>query len=59
VTLEIKFNEIQLGQLIGEGGYGKIYQGRWREMTVAVKMLKPSAINDTVVRDFLSECKAM
>jgi len=39
--LEIPYSELKFEKQIGEGGYGKIYLGRWRELTVAIKMLKP------------------
>jgi len=44
--------------LISEGGYGEVYLAKWKELTVAVKMLK-NANNKNAVRDFLTEIKAM
>ena len=32
---------------------------KWRESTVAVKMFKIEGLNETHIRDFLSECHAM
>ncbi|EGR33833.1 protein kinase, putative, partial [Ichthyophthirius multifiliis] len=58
-NLEIDFNEIHLEKQINEGGYGIIYRAKWRECTVAVKKFKIDQINETIIRDFLSECHAM
>jgi hypothetical protein len=52
---EIDFNEIILEHKISEGGYGIIYKGRWKETTVAIKMLKIEGASESHVRDFL--CK--
>ncbi len=50
---EIDFNELTLEQKISEGGYGIIYRGRWKETTVAIKMLKIEGASESHVRDFL------
>lgn len=34
---EIEFNELQLEEVIGVGGFGKVYRGLWRGEEVAVK----------------------
>lgn len=59
MSLEIDFKELKLIKQISEGGYGMIYIGKWKELTVAVKILKKEAINDYSIRDFLTECKVM
>lgn len=33
---EIDFNELQLGEVIGEGAFGAVYQGEWRHQKVAI-----------------------
>ena len=35
---EIDYQELVMEKKIGEGGFGLIYQARWRETTVAVKV---------------------
>lgn len=50
---EIDYSELTFGDQISEGGYGKIYKGRWRETLVAIKMLKMEGASETHVRDFL------
>ncbi|XP_059159379.1 mitogen-activated protein kinase kinase kinase 11-like [Physella acuta] len=34
---EINFEELDLEEVIGVGGFGKVYKGRWRQETVAIK----------------------
>ncbi|KAH9509317.1 hypothetical protein Btru_046766 [Bulinus truncatus] len=34
---EIDFEELDLEEVIGVGGFGKVYKGRWRNETVAIK----------------------
>ncbi|GIZ00410.1 mitogen-activated protein kinase kinase kinase 10 [Caerostris extrusa] len=33
----IKFSELELEEVIGVGGFGKVYRGYWRQQEVAVK----------------------
>lgn len=63
---EIEFDELVMEKQIGEGGFGLIYRARWRETTVAVKLLKPDLMREETIKDFLSsfplivdECFAM
>jgi len=53
---EIDFKDIQIQEIIGGGGFGQVYKAKWRETTVAVKMLLAQAqLDDDVVRDFKAE----
>jgi hypothetical protein len=45
---KIDSNDIEIGELIGTGGLGKIYKGKWRGLTVAIKELIHSAKEDTI-----------
>ncbi|KAL2098733.1 hypothetical protein ACEWY4_005213 [Coilia grayii] len=36
-VLEIEFSELTLEEIIGAGGFGKVYRAQWRGMEVAVK----------------------
>lgn len=38
--LQIKFEELELEEIIGVGGFGKVYRGIWREEEVAVKAVR-------------------
>ncbi|GBF95597.1 hypothetical protein Rsub_08578 [Raphidocelis subcapitata] len=35
----LPFEELRLGRIVGEGSYGRVYIGAWREAEVAVKQL--------------------
>lgn len=56
---EIDYSELVFGDQISEGGYGKIYKGRWRETLVAIKMLKMEGASENHVRDFLCKSETM
>lgn len=34
---------LELGELIGRGGYGRVYRGRWKGVLVAVKIVEHRA----------------
>ncbi|XP_075043166.1 mitogen-activated protein kinase kinase kinase 10 [Mixophyes fleayi] len=38
--LQIKFEELEVEEIIGVGGFGKVYKGVWREEEVAVKAVR-------------------
>ena len=46
---EIRFEELEFGDLIGVGGFGKVYKGRWREQEVAVKAARNDPDEDISV----------
>lgn len=50
---EIDFKELVLEKQISEGGYGLIFRGKWRESTVAIKMLKSENMKEENIADFL------
>ncbi|KAK6183726.1 hypothetical protein SNE40_011151 [Patella caerulea] len=37
---EIDFQELVLNEVIGVGGFGKVYRGMWRKKTVAIKVAR-------------------
>ncbi|GAM22002.1 hypothetical protein SAMD00019534_051770 [Acytostelium subglobosum LB1] len=37
---EIDFNELEMGELIGQGGFSRVYHGRWRQQEVAIKQIE-------------------
>ena len=43
---EIRFDELEFGELIGVGGFGKVYQGSWRGEEVAVKAARQDPDED-------------
>lgn len=36
---ELRFNDIQMEGLVGEGSWGRVYKGKWNQTQVAVKVL--------------------
>ncbi len=38
---------------IAEGGFGLIYKAKWKEMPVAIKILKPDLMKEETIKDFL------
>ncbi|OCT67995.1 mitogen-activated protein kinase kinase kinase 10 isoform X1 [Xenopus laevis] len=40
LPLEIEFEELNLDEIIGVGGFGKVYKGLWRDEEVAVKAVR-------------------
>ncbi|XP_034556806.1 mitogen-activated protein kinase kinase kinase 10 [Notolabrus celidotus] len=47
--LEIDFSELLLEEVIGAGGFGKVYKGVWREEEVAVKAARQDPDEDISV----------
>lgn len=35
----VPFSELQFSRVIGEGSFGRVYLGKWRETAVAIKIL--------------------
>ncbi|XP_067895649.1 mitogen-activated protein kinase kinase kinase 9 isoform X2 [Heterodontus francisci] len=46
IPLEMDFNELQLEEIIGIGGFGKVYRGIWRLEEVAVKAARQDPDED-------------
>ena len=42
--------EVDLSIVIGEGGFGRVFKGRWNSITVAVKQLNAAAFDDHDLR---------
>ncbi len=40
----VAFEDLQFAKPIGFGSFGTVYLGRWRETTVAIKVLNPDAL---------------
>ncbi|XP_044598288.1 mitogen-activated protein kinase kinase kinase 11-like isoform X2 [Cotesia glomerata] len=57
--VEIDFNELQLEEVIGVGGFGKVYRGYWRKHEVAVKAARqdPDEEISVIKENVLQEAK--
>ena len=42
--------EVDQSVVIGEGGFGRVFKGRWNSTTVAVKQLTATALDDHDLR---------
>ncbi|KAJ3309674.1 hypothetical protein HDV04_005863 [Boothiomyces sp. JEL0838] len=56
---KIKLAELNLKELIGEGGFGQVYLAEWGGQEVAVKKLSMKTLTKTQLQDFYRECKIM
>jgi predicted Ser/Thr protein kinase len=52
---QLFFNELVVDKEIGEGGYGKVFLGKWNGASVALKFCK----KQKNVEDFMRELKLM
>jgi serine/threonine protein kinase len=58
----IDYNEIELGQVLGKGGFGIVYLGNWAGQEVAVKMLKSDGdiqLTKDQIQEFQDEASLM
>uniref|UniRef100_M4BTV9 non-specific serine/threonine protein kinase n=1 Tax=Hyaloperonospora arabidopsidis (strain Emoy2) TaxID=559515 RepID=M4BTV9_HYAAE len=55
----INFHEITLGRMIGEGAFGKVHEGKWRNKSVAVKLLICQDLRSDILNEFQSEVEIM
>ena len=57
--LDIKVEEITIGDRIGIGSFGEVYRGMWRGTEVAVKRLIDQDLTEHVREEFLGEVSIM
>jgi tRNA A-37 threonylcarbamoyl transferase component Bud32 len=51
--------DVVIGQVIGEGAFGKVFKAEWKGRNVAVKVLIRQNLSADVVREFETEVKIM
>lgn len=56
---EIEYSALKLGALVGQGAFGRVYEGRWRGSPVAVKLLAVPSLTQELVEEFRGEAKVM
>ena len=57
--LQIGENEFEIKESIGEGGFGKVFKGIWRNQFVAIKELKSKYSNELSKIEFEKESKIL
>eukprot|EP00002_Diphylleia_rotans_P028415 TRINITY_DN5737_c0_g1_i3.p1 TRINITY_DN5737_c0_g1~~TRINITY_DN5737_c0_g1_i3.p1 ORF type:complete len:402 (+),score=73.99 TRINITY_DN5737_c0_g1_i3:70-1275(+) len=56
---ELDEDEVTFGKSIGIGGFGEVFEGTWRGLTVAVKRLVPSRLSERDIKSFKAEVSIM
>ena len=52
-----RYEDIQRGALIGEGGFGVVSRGKWNYIDVAIKQLRVTRLSDKALTEFQSEAE--
>jgi hypothetical protein len=55
---EIEFSELEMGNLLGMGGFGEVNKAMWKGTEVAVKMMSATYITKDMEKDFREEVHA-
>jgi serine/threonine protein kinase len=54
------YNELNFGTSLGEGAFGIVYQGCWKDTKIAIKVLKRSgSLNEGAKKSFISEVRTL
>ena len=59
INITIPASALTLGQLLGEGAYGSVYQGVWNDQPVAIKRLKAQHLTEKAIEEFRREAQIM
>jgi serine/threonine protein kinase len=52
----ISWTEIKLEKLVGSGSFGKVYEGKWKGNTVAIKQLFLTKLSNDLRKEFEDIC---
>ena len=55
----MKADELKLGECLGSGSFGKVYDGTFRNGRVAVKRLEDAHLSIERIRSFANELQVM
>ena len=56
--LLIQYQDLKIGEKLGEGGFGVVYKGTWRVTDVAIKELLPN-LTEEAIEEFEAEAQTM
>ena len=59
INITIPASALTLGQLLGEGAYGSVYQGVWNDQPVAIKRLKAQLLTEKAIEELRQEAQIM
>ncbi len=49
--------ELEMGDLLGAGGYGEVYRAMWKGTDVAVKMMTSEVVTKEMQKNFTEEVR--
>ena len=55
----IKYDELKIRELLGQGAYGKVYRGYFRESEVAIKVINTDKLDDRLAKEFIKEIEIL
>ncbi|ELR22700.1 serine/threonine protein kinase [Acanthamoeba castellanii str. Neff] len=56
---EIEYDELEIGSMLGSGGYGEVYKAMWKGTEVAVKMMPTDSVSKEMAKNFQDEVRVM
>jgi serine/threonine protein kinase len=56
---EINYEEIEIENKIGQGGFSMIYKGEWNSLPVAVKIIFDPNVTEELLNEFNNEIKML
>lgn len=55
---EIDYDELEVGEQLGAGGYGQVYKAMWKGTEVAVKLMASERVNKEMEKNFKDEVRS-